>query len=49
MLSQLLFTKEEWWGEFLELLKAVKSPLIIFADNQTDVITADSSNNLWQL
>lgn len=49
MLSQLLFTKEEWWGEFLELLKAVKGPLIILADNQTDIITTDSSNNLRQL
>ena len=49
MLSQLLFTKEEWWGEFFELLKAVKGPLIILADNQTDVITTDSSNNLRQL
>ena len=49
MLSQLLFTKEKWWSEFFELLKAVKGTLVILADNQTDVITADSSNNLWQL
>ena len=49
ILSQLLFTKEKWWSEFFELLKAVKGTLVILADNQTDVISTDSSNNLRQL
>lgn len=45
----LSFTKEKWGGKFFEFIKAIDSSLVIFTDDQADIVSTDCSNNLGQL
>ena len=43
----LLFAKEERRSEFFQFFKAVQGTLIVFTDDEADVVPADGCNNLW--